>query len=288
MAASFFSPKRSARMDAMADVRELAARYMRLVDGFVTTQLLYVAAALDVGGRLAKAPLSGTDLAASLGVDSAALTRVLRGLVAEGVLEEDDRNRFALTPLGGCLNSLQGATIARGALYYGAAAGLLETVRDGATSFEHVHGASFFEHLRRHPDQYAVFQASMAGRAEQEARDVVSAYDFTGIRRLIDVGGGPAVLLAEILRAVPELTGILMDSESTVPQARKHLDRSGVGDRAECVPGDFFVSVPAGPRLSSVASAPRLGRRRRQTDSRHLPLCDGARCTTARGRGHSS
>jgi hypothetical protein len=65
---------------------------------------------------------------------------------------------------------LRGATIARGALYYDAAAGLLKTVRDGGTSFEHVHGASFFEHLQRHPDQYDVFQGSMAGRAEQEDR----------------------------------------------------------------------------------------------------------------------
>jgi hypothetical protein len=233
-------------MDAVVDAPELAARYMRLVDGFVTTQLLYVAASLDVGGRLAGGPTSGPDLAASLGVNRAALTRVLRGLVAEGVLDEDDQGRFALTPLGGCLSSLRGASIARGALYYDAAAGLLETVRDGGTSFEHIHGASFFDYLQRHPDLYGVFQGSMAGRAEQEARDVVAAYDFTGLRRLVDVGGGPAVLLAEILRATPELAGVLMDREAVVSQARGHLDRSGVGDRAECVPGDFFVSVPAG------------------------------------------
>jgi hypothetical protein len=37
-----------------------------------------------------------------------------------------------------------------------------------------------------------------------------------------------------------------MDHEAVVADARHHLDRSGVGDRAECVPGDFFVSVPAG------------------------------------------
>ena len=141
---------------------------------------------------------------------------------------------------------MRGATIARGALYYEAAAGLLQTVQDGRASFEHVHGASFFEHLQRHPDQYDVFQASMAGRAEQEARDVVAAYEFTGLRRLVDVGGGPAVMLAEILRAVPTLAGVLMDREAVVPRARDHLDRSGVGDRAECVPGDFFVTVPAG------------------------------------------
>ena len=142
------------RRDAMVDSPELADRYMRLVDGFVTTQLLYVAASLDVGGRLAGGPISGPDLAASLGVDCAALIRVLRGLVAEGLLDEDDHGRFALTPLGGCLTSLRGATIARGALYYDAAAGLMKSVRDGGTSFEHVHGDTFFEYLRRHPDQY--------------------------------------------------------------------------------------------------------------------------------------
>jgi hypothetical protein len=68
------------------------------------------------------------------------------------VLNEDDQGRFALTPLGGCLSSLRGATIARGGLYYDAAAGLLESVRDGGTSFEHVHRASFFEHLQRQSD----------------------------------------------------------------------------------------------------------------------------------------
>lgn len=232
-------------MDGMVDAG-LANRYMRLVDGFVTTQLLYVAASLDVGGRLAEGPMSGEDLAAALDVDRGALTRVLRGLVAEGVLDEDDRGWFTLTALGGCLTSLRGATMARGALYYDAAAGLLATVRNGGTAFEHVHGAPFFEHLHRHPDLYDVFQASMAGRAQQEARDVVAAYDFSGLHRMMDVGGGPAVLLAEILRATPGLTGVLMDSESTVPRAREHLDRSGVGDRAECVAGDFFVSVPEG------------------------------------------
>jgi hypothetical protein len=51
------------------DAREIAAQYMRLVDGFVTTQLLYVAASLDVGGRLAGGPMSGPDLAAAVGVD---------------------------------------------------------------------------------------------------------------------------------------------------------------------------------------------------------------------------
>jgi hypothetical protein len=220
--------------------------YMRLVDGFVTTQLLYVAAALDVGGRLAAGPMSGPELAASLDVDRSALIRVLRGLVAEGVLDEDDRGRYSLTRLGDCLNTLRGATMARGALYYDGAAGLLATVRHGRTSFEHVHGTTFFEYLQGHTDRSEIFHASMAGRAQQEARDVIAAYDFTGLHRIVDVGGGPGVMLAEILGAAPGLSAVLMDREAVVARARDHLDRSGVGDRVECVAGDFLLSVPSG------------------------------------------
>ena len=92
----------------------------------------------------------------------------------------------------------------------------------------------------------AAFQASMAGRAEREAGDVVAVYDFTGLRRLVDVGGGRGVLLSAILRAAPGLSGVLMDRPAAVPEARRRLDADGLGDRAECVAGDFFAAVPPG------------------------------------------
>jgi hypothetical protein len=219
---------------------------MRLIDGFVTTQLLYVAAKLGVADQLANGPRSGPELAEAVGADAGALGRVLRGLVIEDVLAEVDGGRFALTPLGEYLIPLRGAAIARGELYYESAAGLLASVRTGGTAFEHVHGERFFDYLAAHPDQEATFQGSMAGRSEQEADDVVAAYDFTGLRRLIDVGGGRGILLARILRAAPDLRGVLFDRPAAIPAAQRHLDERAVSGRAECVPGDFFDSVPGG------------------------------------------
>jgi SAM-dependent methyltransferase len=119
-------------------------------------------------------------------------------------------------------------------------------VKTGATAFEHVHGERFFDYLAEHPDQEATFQGSMAGRSEQEADDVVAAYDFTGLRRLIDVGGGRGILLARILRATPDLHGVLFDRPAAIPAAQRHLDELSVSNRAECVGGDFFESLPAG------------------------------------------
>ena len=220
-------------------------RLLHLLDGFVTTQLLYVAAKLDLASVLAKGPRSGTEIADAVGADRDALVRVLRGLVVEEVLSEEDDGRFALTAVGESLKSLRGAAIVRGELYYGSAAGLLDTVLGRGSAFERVHGARFFDHLADHPDHDAAFQASMAGRAEQEASAVVEAFDFSGIARLVDVGGGGGVLLAAILGAHPAIRGVLLDRPDSIGGARAHLEAAGLAERADCVAGDFFDSLPA-------------------------------------------
>ncbi len=218
---------------------------LRLMDGYVTTQLLYVAAKLDIASVLVDGPKSGAEVAAAVGADRDALVRVIRGLVIEDVFAEDADGRFSLTPVGECLGSLGGAAIVRAEVYYESAAALLDTVCGGGTAFERVHGERFFEHLGRHPDRDAAFEASMANRAEQEARDVVDAFGFSGIDRLVDVGGGRGVLLAAILGANPAMLGVLFDREAAIALARANLQSAGLGDRVECVAGDFFVEVPA-------------------------------------------
>jgi hypothetical protein len=220
------------------------------MDGFLTTQLLYVAAKLGVADVLAGGPRTGAEVAEAVGADPDLLTRVLRGLALEDVLAEVDGGRFALTEVGERLRSdvpgsIKGPIVVRGELYYQAAAGMLAAVRHGGTAFEQVYGDRFFEYLGRHPEQEAVFQGSMTGRSEQEAGDVVAAYDFGGLGRLVDVGGGYGILLGTILRTAPDLRAVLVDQPAVVEQARRRLEADGVADRCQLVAGDFFASVPA-------------------------------------------
>ena len=229
-----------------------------LMDGYVATQLLYVAAKLGIPEALSGGPRDGREVAATVGADTLAITRVLRGLAVEGVVDERDDGRFGLTALGESLHTMRGQVIARGELYYQAAAGLLDAVRTGTTAFERVHGERFFEHLEGHPDRAAVFQESMAARSEREARDVVAAYDFGGVRRLVDVGGGRGILLAAILRAAPALRGVLLDRPA---RSRR---RAGVS-----TPTASATAPSAWPATSS----PRCRTAR-------TPTCCRASCTT--------
>jgi hypothetical protein len=133
----------------------------RLVDGYVMTQLLYVATKLGVAQALADGPRTGAEVAEAVGADPAALTRVLRGLALEDVVSEED-GRFALTPVGECLPAITGALTMCGQVYYHGAEGLLAAVREGGASFERVYGVPFFTHLETHAEDGATFHASMA------------------------------------------------------------------------------------------------------------------------------
>ncbi len=217
-----------------------ADRLARLADGYLVTQLLHVAVALGVPDALAAGPRTAPDLARELGAVPDALHRVLRGLAAEEVLDELPDGRFGLTPVGellrpGVPGSLPGAVSARGGLYYRPAAGLLAAVRDGGTPFEVVEGRPFFDALAADPARLAAFRASMADRSAREAGAVVAAYDVSGFASVVDVGGGPGVLLRAVRERAPSADVLLVDRPEVV-----------AGSDLPAVGGDFFEQVPAG------------------------------------------
>jgi hypothetical protein len=212
----------------------------RLADGYLATQLLHVAVELRLPEALAAGPRHAAELAPVVDADRDVLHRVLRGLAADGVLDEQPDGRFALTAVGELLDgghpsSMRGAVRARGGLYYTALAGLLAATRTGGTPFELAHGRPFFAHLAAHPEQGEAFQASMAARSRREAAAVVAAYDFSRFATLVDIGGGPGLLLSAVLAADPGLAGTLFDRPEVV-----------AGAELPHVGGDFFAQVPPG------------------------------------------
>ena len=232
-----------------AHTRDLVTR---LMDGYLSTQMLYVAVRLGLFDRLADGPRTSAQLAAGVGAAVAPLHRLLRGLVLEGLLSEEPDGRFGVTDAGRLLHgngangagSLRGAVLARGALYYRGAGGLLETIRGGGSAFRHAYGVEMFEHLASCPEDATIFQLSMLARSQQEADALVATYDFGQFGHVVDIGGGYGVTLAAILSACAGVRGTLFDRPDVATSARTRLAAAGVADRATVVGGDFFESVP--------------------------------------------
>ena len=225
------------------------ARFLQLTGGSWAAQGLSVVASLGVADELGDGPLTVDEIAARVDAVPPALYRLLRYLADVGVFRELDGRRFALTELGDLLRRDVPGSMRDFALYVGSPfyrrgwTGLLDSVRTGEPAF----APPFFDYLRDHADDSAVFDAAMAVVSERFTGPfVASAYPFAAGSTVVDVGGGRGRLLATILTADPSLRGVLYDQPDAVAAAEKVLADAGVADRCERVGGDFFATVPSG------------------------------------------
>ena len=224
---------------------------LQMVTGYWVSQSIYVAARLGIADLLQDGAKTSDELARETGAHGPTLYRVLRALAGLGIFAEDENRRFSLTPLAEPLrsgpNSLRAMAIHMIEDASWAAWGkLLESVRTGEAGFKLAHGAEVFPYYASHPESMEPFNEAMTNFSEAVIQALVPAYDFSSIKKLVDVGGGHGSLLAAILKANSRLQGVLFDLPPAVEGARKRMEMEGVGDRAELVAGDFFESVPAG------------------------------------------
>jgi hypothetical protein len=230
----------------------LHASMQELIAGGMFPPLLYVAAKLGIADLLADGPQPIDALAAATGTQASALFRVLRALASRGVFTHDAEQRVALTPLAALLRSNVPGSLRAMVAFSGspwlwqAWSHLLEGVQTGQTAFDLAHGMSFFAYLAQHPDAAAVFNQYMAEAPLHRHAVIATAADFSGMRRVVDVGGGHGASLSAILHAHPALRGVLFDQPQVVAGAHDHLLAAGVADRCDIVGGDFFAAVPAG------------------------------------------
>ncbi|HEV2913122.1 MAG TPA: methyltransferase [Pyrinomonadaceae bacterium] len=220
--------------------------------GALLTQALYVAAKLGLADLLTDGPRPVEELAAATRTHERSLYRVLRSLAGVGVFSETEPKTFALTPLAELLRSDVPNSMRSGAIFMGEEwhwrvwGDLLYSVRTGKPGWGHIHGAEVFDYFAVNPEQAEIFNRAMTDMSTATAPSVVEGYDFSGISRLADIAGGHGYLLAQVLKANPDMNGILFDVPSVIKGADAVLEREGVADRVEKIEGDFFASVPAG------------------------------------------
>ena len=225
---------------------------INLMMSTVLAKALHAVTERGVPDLVADGPRSSEDLAGKIGVQPVALHQVLRALAAQGIFTQDGEGRFGLTSAGATLVTGH-PTAARdlvvtfgGDAIWQALGALPQTVETGRTGFELALGMPFFDYIRQHPELETTFNRTMIAVHGGEPAAVAEAYDFSGIDRLVDVGGGIGTMLITLLRRHPHLTGVLFDAPSVVEQAAAAVAAAGLEDRCRCEGGDFFASVPSG------------------------------------------
>lgn len=235
----------------MGDVPQSIAM-LRMISGFWISRAIYIAAKLGIADHLRDGHKTAEELAAATGTHASSLYRVLRALASVGVFVEDETKGFTLTPLAETLRtdapgSLRAfATVELGEEHYPAWGELLHSVKTGEIAFDRAFDMPVWNFFEQNPENAKTFNDAMTGMTLAVNDAVLSSYDFSSISKIVDVGGGHGSLIASILKANPQMKGVLFDAPSVIEGARSRIEAEGITDHCELAAGDFFQSVPGG------------------------------------------
>ena len=228
-----------------------AKRLLDIVNASWMTQVTYVAAFLGIPDLLAATPKSSDELARATGAHAPSLHRLMRSLVTIGLCRELDDGTYELTATGDLLRTGVEGSLRSWTIYWGGSlwpiwGNLHHSVMTGEPARIPETGSDLFGSLEADPQAAATFNQAMVELTRLDAAAIARAYSFSGMERVVDVGGGYGELLAAILMANPKTCGVLFDRPHAMESARRRMEGASLANRCEFVGGDFFESVPDG------------------------------------------
>ncbi|MFW6198879.1 MAG: methyltransferase [Acidobacteriota bacterium] len=226
---------------------------------FKGSRALLTACELDVFSAIGDEAVGAAEVADRVGADPSGTERLLHALCALGVLEKGEAG-FSNSPVA--RRHLVEGGPERVSLVYVAHKWdnwslLTEAVRRGhptvAKPFQdppavwlRALGARVGRFLDRvwavltRSDRWLrAFIDYMRDHARMRAAAVTDLLDLSGVSRVLDVGGGPAVYALAFARAREGLSVTVFDRPEVVPTTRRNVEAAGLSDRIDAVAGDF-------------------------------------------------
>ncbi len=213
-----------------------------LVGGFVNSQVLLALVELRVLEALADGPQEAAVLARPAGLAVDRMQILLQAGAALRLLRRRRDGRFALARRGAVLLGVPGLAgmIRHHAVFYRDLADPVALLRgQGETELARFWPYVFGAAGPIDPEVAATYSGLMTETQALVAADTLRLADLTGVRHLMDVGGGSGAFLSAALTAHLGLRGTVFDLPAVVPAARARLAGAGVADRAAIVPGSF-------------------------------------------------
>jgi multifunctional cyclase/dehydratase/O-methyltransferase len=208
--------------------------------------VIYVLSALAIADHLADGPRTVQHLADVSDSHATALYRILRCAAAFGIMTERDDGTFALADLGEGLRSDRLGGLRPMAMFSGAQhvrlayTDVMYSVRTGRPAFDRVHGMSFYDYLKAHPERGQDFDRFLAHWSNRLSALFAGRLDLKRFRRVADIGGGDGYFLAALLQQHPDMVGELFDLPDVTNRAVELLRDRGIDRRVTVTGGDFL------------------------------------------------
>jgi len=220
-------------------------------EGFFISKAIGVACELNLADILSSGPKHIKDIAEASNTHEQFLYRLMRALASEGIFKECNERVFTNTSMSKALAEGKGSMKHMIEHQMNETSweivGLLKSsVKTGKNVAREKLGMDIFEHLSKDKEKNELYNKAMTNTSALSSAAFLAAYDFEGLKIIVDIGGGQGYLLSIILHKYKKLQGIVFDLPHVVIKAESNFKKFGVENRAEIIEGNFFENIPVG------------------------------------------
>jgi len=215
-----------------------------LIEAFRRSKAMFAAVSLGVFDRLAEGPADAKTLASDGDVD--AMERLLDACVGLSLLAKEG-NLYSNTATARVYlrrsspQTLAGYVLYSNQILFRLWANLESAVREGSHRWNQTFGfdGPLFSHFFKTDQDMREFLLGMHGFGLLSSPAVAAAFDLSGFRRLVDLGGATGHLAMAARRRYPHLQAAVFDLHRVTEFAREFVPAGEI----ELIPGDFFTDA---------------------------------------------
>lgn len=223
---------------------EMMQTLLRLTDLF-TPSAVRAGATHGVFSAIA-AGSTAADIAANRGLDAEFLGILIDFYDEVGIVTRHG-DAVTLTAVGEALATAESALTMRGMFGQTARSmiGMDHTLATGEIATRGVFGTDFWTALSAtDPDAETIAREMSAAGVDDYDSDLVrDAIDWTGVRSVVDLGGGRGDLLVKLLSALPNARGTVLEYGHMASVARAHTSSTLLASRIDVHTGSFLEQI---------------------------------------------
>jgi SAM-dependent methyltransferase len=217
-------------------IREFASSFQK-------SRILLSGFELDIFTNIAETGTTNKQISHKLKLDESACERLLNALVSLGFLKKlnetffNTEESFAFLSrksseyLGGLMHSNH---------LWNTWSHLTQVVKTGVSA----HSEEINE---RGEDWLTPFITAMHDRAKKQAPGQLASIDLSGIKSILDIGGGSGAYSMEFVNRKPGIKATVFDLPNVVPITKAFLEKEGFKDKIKTFAGDYTTDdLPGG------------------------------------------
>ncbi len=207
-----------------------------IANSFRASRILLSAFELGIFTILDKHLMTADEVSDKINADPRAASRLMNALCAMGLMKKV-KGKFYNTDLAAKF-LVEGKPDFMGSLYHtnhlwDTWSFLTESVIKGSS-----HKGD--QNKTEKPEWVEAFISAMHYRGVKQAKIIGMMIDLTGVKKILDVGGGSAAFSMELVRKNPGSTAVVLDLPHVIPLTKRYVEEAGLKEKFNFIGGNYL------------------------------------------------